>query len=267
MTERTDITPPLLLAGRYDRVVAASLERVWEKVFDWEHLPCLHAGSFHAVRLLDRGPWGWKASLASRPGNPPQTIELRADRPAGSYRVTTLDGPGAGSEIRTGLERLSPARTGVCVEFHVREPWPERLAVIGSGYAQLYERLWDEDEAMMVAREQALAQRARRRTVRPRPKRLGPLTALRPKLPLTVTFGGERFRIVDLDGELLAHAATCPHWLGPLDAAPADDGCVRCPWHGYAFDVRTGASADGRGLTLPAAPRVLVRDGEVILAR
>lgn len=267
MTEGTDTAPPLRLAGRYERVVAASLERVWENVFDWEHLPSLHAGSFHAVRLLDHGPWGWKVSLWSSPADPPQGVELRADRTAGSYCVTTLDGPGAGSEVRTRLERRSATGTAVGVEFHVPEHRTERLAVIGGRYAQLYQRLWDEDEAMMVARERALAQRARRRAVRPRPKRLGPLTALQPKLPLTVTFGGERFRIVELDGDLVAHAVTCPHWLGPLDAAPVDDGCVRCPWHGYAFDVRTGASADGRVLSLPTAPRVLVRDGEVILSR
>lgn len=48
-----------------------------------------------------------------------------------------------------------------------------------------------------------------------------------------VTFAGARFRIVELDGALVANAATCPHWSGPLDEAPVLDGCVRCPWHGY----------------------------------
>ena len=35
--------------------------------------------------------------------------------------------------------------------------------------------------------------------------------------------------------------------LGPLEEAAVEDGCVRCPWHGYRFDLRTGAC-----LALPA---------------
>ena len=55
------------------------------------------------------------------------------------------------------------------------------------------------------------------------------------------------------------------HWLGPLEDAAVHDGCITCPWHGYRFDVRTGASADGRGLRLGAAPRVAIERGRVVL--
>ena len=72
--------------------------------------------------------------------------------------------------------------------------------------------------------------------------------------------------MLELDGELVAHAAVCPHWLGPLDAASLEDGALRCPWHGYRFDVRSGCNLDGRRLRLPPAPRVRVgRDGAVEL--
>ena len=33
----------LVIAAVYKREVAASLERVWENVYDWEHLPFLHS--------------------------------------------------------------------------------------------------------------------------------------------------------------------------------------------------------------------------------
>ena len=69
---------------------------------------------------------------------------------------------------------------------------------------------------------------------------------------------GERIRVVELGGELVAHATRCPHWLGPLEDAPLEDGCVSCPWHGYRFDVRTGRSADGRRLRLAPAARIEV---------
>ena len=50
--------PPLTRVAVYRRSVAASLERVWENVHDWEHLPWLHGESFHHIDLLDSGRWG-----------------------------------------------------------------------------------------------------------------------------------------------------------------------------------------------------------------
>ena len=82
---------------------------------------------------------------------------------------------------------------------------------------------------------------------------IGSIASVRERLPLVVSFGGERFRILDLDGDLVAHATVCPHWLGPLEATLVVEGCIRCPWHGYAFEVRTGRSADGRGLEIGRA--------------
>jgi len=59
-------------------------------------------------------------------------------------------------------------------------------------------------------------------------------------------------------GSLLAHATTCPYWLGPLDEAAPQNGILRCPWHGYRFDMRTGESVDGCSYRLAPAPRVAV---------
>jgi nitrite reductase/ring-hydroxylating ferredoxin subunit len=179
--------------------------------------------------------------------------------------VTTLEGPGAGSEIRVRLTPRAPKETGVEVEFHVHEHRPERLEMIGARYVDVYRRLWDEDEAMMIARERALGRRKRRSMSSNAPKTLGALADVRAQLPFVVSFGGEQFRLVDLDGAIVAHAATCPHWLGPLDDAAVEGGRIVCPWHGYAFDVASGESCDGRALRLAAPPRVLVADGVVRL--
>ena len=91
---------------------------------------------------------------------------------------------------------------------------------------------------------------------------LGPAAAL--VLPRVFAFGPGRFRLLDLDGRLVAHSVTCPHWLGPLDQAIVDHGHIRCPWHGYSFDVATGRSADGRGMRLASAPSVGVENGIVV---
>jgi len=157
--------------------------------------------------------------------------------------------------------------TGIEVEFHVPGLPAERAAEIGAGFERLYARLWDEDEEMMVRRGRELARRPRPAPRPSEPVALGPVEEGSRRLPLVVELGGERWRVIELGGELHAHAARCPHWLGPLeDAAVEEDGCLRCPWHGYRFDLRTGASADGRRLRLPPAPRVRVdAAGEAVL--
>ena len=262
---------PLVLAATYRREVAASLARVWENVHDWEHLPWLHGSSFAAVELLERAPSGWRVRLVAQPGDPArsQVVELAADESAHRYRVVTREGPGAGSEIRVQLEPRAPHVTGVVVEFHVPPMPAPRLARLGDTLVELYRLLWDEDEAMMIARERACTAR-RARTAGPASPRptaiaLGGEDEVRARLPLAFDLDGERFRLLDVEGTLLAHAATCPHWLGPLDAAPVRDGCVTCPWHGYRFDVRTGAGADGCGLRLPPAPAVVLTGGRVVV--
>src|SRR6516162_3466468 len=104
---------------------------------------------------------------------------------------------------------------------------------------------------MMMRREALSTCNRRRREVSPAPLALGPLRELRQLLPLLVELGGEPFRLLELeDGALIAHGTICPHWLRPLENAVPENGKLRCPWHGYLFDVRTGMSADGRGYRL-----------------
>ncbi len=138
--------------------------------------------------------------------------------------------------------------------------------MLGEKYRASYARLWDQDEAMMVRREALLARSRTRSGVSGASLRLGPLAELR--LPLLVELDGQPFRILELeDGELVAHSTICPHWLGPLDEAAPENGVLRCPWHGYLFDLRTGMSVDGRGCRLAPAPSVVVDPvtGEVSL--
>jgi nitrite reductase/ring-hydroxylating ferredoxin subunit len=72
--------------------------------------------------------------------------------------------------------------------------------------------------------------------------------------------------VLEIDGELVAYFSACPHRLGPLQA-DGDAGRLRCPWHGYAFDLRRRESCDGRGLRMRPGPRVRVEgpDEEVRL--
>jgi len=256
--------PALHLAGIYRRRVNASLERIWENVFDWEHLAHLHDGSFADCALIDRGRWGWRVALTPN-GAASQLIEMRADRANGRYTSTTIEGTGVGTEIRVALSPRDTGQVDVTVEFHVPEERPARLAVIGNAYVAAYSRLWDEDEAMMNVREHALARRRSPDFSAP-PLDLGEEQVVRAALPIAFDLGEAPFRLVDIDGELVAHSTICPHWLGPLDEAPVILGQVRCPWHGYRFDVASGACAAHPALKLAPAPEIALIDDRVVAA-
>jgi nitrite reductase/ring-hydroxylating ferredoxin subunit len=249
----------LVVAAVYEREVAASLERVWENVYDWEHLPWLHAEAFNAIEMVASGDWGWRAQVELA-GAAKAEIELIADRAAGHYVARTVEGAGAPSEIWTSLDPIASDRTAIQVEFCVEEMPEEALRKLGKGYVSLYTVLWNQDEEMMQTREHALADRRieRPKRVEASTVSLGRLDDVRSRLPLVVEFGERRFRIVELDGEFVAHSAECPHLLGPLDECEVVDGVISCPWHGYQFDLRTGKSADARSLQLRSAPQVVV---------
>ena len=246
-------TPGLQIAATYERTVGASLERVWENVLDWEHLPWLHARAFDEIEKVDAGTWGWRARLTGAGGGESR-VALLIDREAGRYVARTGEPPGPVSEIWTELEAASEASTRVRVAFHVPEMPDDSRDAVGRIYVDVYRGLWDEDEEMMRERAERLTERDSPPT--DTPVDLGPAAELRARLPHDVVFGGERFRVIDREGELVAHAAVCPHMLGPLFEADGDTDTLECPWHGYAFDASTGRSCDGRALRLPPPPRV-----------
>ena len=95
------VDPALDLAATYNRIIKASVARIWENVFDWEHLPVLHDTYFNRVELLERGANGWRVELSKQPGRADRlmSLELRTDNAKTRYRVQTLAGDGAGSEI------------------------------------------------------------------------------------------------------------------------------------------------------------------------
>lgn len=116
---------------------------------------------------------------------------------------------------------------------------------------------------MMRERERMLA-RSPPASDPAKPVDLGAEAEVRAALPQRFAFGGRPFRLVELDGTLVAHSTVCPHWLGPLDDAPVAGGTVRCPWHGYLFDITTGRCMSRSGLALDPAPGIVFEGGRVI---
>jgi hypothetical protein len=200
----------------YERTIFSSLERIWDNVLDWEHLPWLHPETFGHVRFLGSTTAGYRAETSLR-GGPAFVIDVALDRGARLYHSRTVEGPGAGTDVLTRLVPVEERRTHVRVEFLAPPVDPARAARLGRRLVAMYARLWDQDQAMMT-RRQAL-------------------------LDGTLADAG---RDVEVGGARCRFSTVCPHLGGPLDDAPVDaDGVVTCPWHGHRFDVRTGRRVAG----------------------
>lgn len=243
----------------YQRVIGAGIERIWENVLDWEHLPWLHASSFSAVELLEARRDGWRARvwLGAAEHAVESIIETHLDFARKRYLTLTTGGVGAGSEIWTALDERG-ANTAIEVRFLVPDLPPEHREAVGQMYVGLYTILWDEDERMMRHRQAALAGGVRRDRQAHAELSLGTLEDLRRRLPLVVELRGRPYRVLEVAGKILVHSTVCPHLLGPLDEAPVEDGCIRCPWHGYRFDLESGRCRDVPRLSLATAPTLSI---------
>lgn len=248
------------VAAIYRREIKASLTRVWENVRDWEHLPFLHDESFSACLLEEEGDWGWRAVTkgTGKQGDRESVIELAIDLPNTRYVSRTLDGPLPGVEIWTQLEETGPHSTQIEVAFHLPHLDEAQAARAGQSLITLYTKLWDEDEAMMMARQTALdARPSGART----PMSLGSIEELKSRLPYLVETPQGPVRLIACQDRIRAYPATCPHLKAPLgEVEPDAENCITCPWHGYRFDIESGLSADGRGLKLGPMPRIEVDD-------
>jgi nitrite reductase (NADH) small subunit len=68
---------------------------------------------------------------------------------------------------------------------------------------------------------------------------------------------GERLICVaNLEGEYYALDNECVHSGGPLGQGVVHDGKIVCPWHAWAYDLKTGEIAPGRPGVKPYALKV-----------
>jgi nitrite reductase (NADH) small subunit len=63
-------------------------------------------------------------------------------------------------------------------------------------------------------------------------------------LVLEFSVGDRPLCVANVNGAICVLDGTCPHEGGPLGEGAIENGRVVCPWHGYAFDVRTGEAED-----------------------
>ena len=80
--------------------------------------------------------------------------------------------------------------------------------------------------------------------------RVADLEELSPGRVKTVTAGVVSMALTNIDGEYTAMDNRCPHQGGPLGEGSIEVGAegqcwLRCPWHGWDFDPRTGLPPGG----------------------
>ena len=255
--------------GSYLRRLPVSLDRMYENTLDWQHLPYLHRSSFRSIELEAAGAWGWRATVASGDGRvaAKSLIELRLDRYARRWITRNLDGPHVGAEIWTHVFVVSERVLDIVVDFFVPDVPQVAKDKVGRAYAKFYERLYDEDVEMMTQRQRQLDQRLdgvdESQVIE---------VDAAASLPQGVTLSGRQFVLNKLDdaesngsNPWVIYPAQCPHQLGPLENAALIDGVVRCPWHGYEFDVRTGACVSGSHCQFGRVPKITELKGMVQL--
>jgi len=109
---------------------------------------------------------------------------------------------------------------------------------------------------------------------------IGPVAEIAPGERRMVEVDGKKIVLFNLDGEFFALADRCPHQGGSLSlgrsVASIESPCpgeysysrpgefLRCPWHAWEFDIRTGKSKfDPRRMKVRAFP-ACVEKGEAL---
>ena len=75
---------------------------------------------------------------------------------------------------------------------------------------------------------------------------------------------GGRLCVARVNGEISVLDNFCPHSEGPLGQGMIEDGKVVCPFHGWAFDLKTGETDQSNQLKATIFESV-VKDGELLV--
>ncbi len=110
---------------------------------------------------------------------------------------------------------------------------------------------------------------------------IGPASDIPPGGRKLVTVRGRPIAVFNIDGEYFGLLNRCPHQGGPMceglltglveSATPGQYSysrkgeIIRCPWHGWEFDVRTGQSYCEPDKIRTRAYPVEVEDGKTVV--
>ena len=81
----------------------------------------------------------------------------------------------------------------------------------------------------------------------------------------TVLVEGKNIALFNMNGNFHAIDNTCPHRQGPLGEGGLDGAIVTCPWHGWRFDITSGACLVNPQAKVAAYPTKV--EGDAILVQ
>ena len=77
--------------------------------------------------------------------------------------------------------------------------------------------------------------------------KLAPISELpAPNEAKEIPCGEKTICVANVGGQFFALDNTCIHQGGPLGEGVIEKGKIVCPWHGWAYDLKTGELAPGR---------------------
>ena len=75
-----------------------------------------------------------------------------------------------------------------------------------------------------------------------------------------VDAAGKSIALFNVGGTFYATDNGCPHRGGPLGEGDVDGTVVICPWHGWRWDVTSGANANNPAIKVPCFSVTLEQD-------
>ena len=76
----------------------------------------------------------------------------------------------------------------------------------------------------------------------PKPLKLANVTDIPEGKSIVVrTHDGSEIALFKIEGKIYALENVCPHMGGPLGEGEIEKCLVTCPWHGWQFDIKSGA--------------------------
>jgi nitrite reductase (NADH) small subunit len=79
-----------------------------------------------------------------------------------------------------------------------------------------------------------------------------------------VQAGAKTLALFNVEGTYHVVDNTCPHRGGPLGDGDLEGQVAICPWHGWRWDVTTGANVNNPAVKIACFP-VKVVDGDVVV--
>ena len=85
-------------------------------------------------------------------------------------------------------------------------------------------------------------------------QRVASVAALRAGQPTYAKVNGRLVALFACEDGVAATAGRCPHASGPLHEGAVEGTTLVCPWHGWSFDLKTGACEEDPDLVLQRYP-------------